>query len=163
MVDATAIVLVLVLLGVANGTPIIATKLLGNHLAAPLDGGLQLRDGQPLFGASKTIRGVVLSLPCTALAAWLLGFPWPLGAALAAASLAGDLLSSFLKRRLGMALHAQFLCLDQIPEALLPMLLLHRPLNLAGPDIVAALVAFVLLELLLSRVLFWLKLRDRPY
>ena len=47
----------------------------------------------------------------------------PLVKILAAASMAGDLLASFLKRRFGLKVHAQAIGLDQIPEALLPLLL----------------------------------------
>src|SRR5579863_2716202 len=93
---------ILVLLGIANGTPIFAKKLLGDRFRMPLDGGLSLPDGKPLFGASKTIRGVVVSLSCTALVSPLLGFDSISGASFAAASLAGDLISSFVKRRLGL-------------------------------------------------------------
>ena len=98
--DHLLLLRLMVLLAVANGAPIIATKLLGARLAAPLDGGVRLRDGARLFGASKTVRGVVASVGCSALVAPLLGFDWEVGAGFAAASLAGDLLSSFLKRRL---------------------------------------------------------------
>ncbi len=73
----------LLLLVVANGVPVLGKKIFGATLGRPFDGGMQLRDGHPLFGPSKTVRGVVF--------------------------------------------------------------------------------AFILLELLLSRVLFRLRLRDRPY
>ena len=63
----------MVLLGLANGTPVIAKKILGTILARPLDGGMNLADGQPLFGDSKTIRGVVLSIIVTTLGAPLIG------------------------------------------------------------------------------------------
>src|SRR5919199_706878 len=116
MVDPLLLLRVLLLIGVANGTPIFATKLLGDRLAAPLDFGLVLPDGKPLFGASKTIRGIVVAIACTTLAALLLGFEAGIGAGLAAASLAGDLLASFMKRRLGLPPHAQAFLLDQIPE-----------------------------------------------
>ena len=49
----------LVLLVVANGTAVIAKKLLGAAFARPLDGGALFVDGQPIFGPSKTIRGIV--------------------------------------------------------------------------------------------------------
>lgn len=163
MPDLILIVRVLLLLGVANGAPILASRLLGGRFGRPLDGGITLADGRPLFGASKTIRGLVLSIVCTALAAILLGFDWVAGAGLGATSMAGDLVSSFVKRRLGLGLHARATGLDQIPEALLPMLLLQARLNLSAADIVVALVAFTALELVLSRLLFLLHVRDRPY
>jgi hypothetical protein len=154
---------VLVLLGVANSTPIFATRLFGKRFSAPLDGALKLADGRPLFGPSKTVRGLVLSLVCTTLAALLLDFEWITGAGLAAASMLGDLLSSFLKRRLGLRAHSQAFGLDQIPESLLPLLLLREHLGLGYADIALIVAAFIVLELILSRLLYTLHIRDRPY
>jgi CDP-2,3-bis-(O-geranylgeranyl)-sn-glycerol synthase len=153
----------LVLLGVANGAPVFATWLFGKRFGAPLDGGLKFPDGRPLFGPSKTVRGLALSIACTTLAAALLGFEWIAGAGLAAASMLGDLLSSFIKRRLGLRAHSQAIGLDQIPESLLPLLLLQEHLSLGSGDIALIVTAFIVLELVLSRVLFRLHIRDRPY
>lgn len=154
---------ILILLGVANGTPIFATRLFGKRFNAPLDGGLKLPDGRPLFGPSKTVRGLVLSVACTTLAAPLLGFEWISGAGLASASMFGDLLSSFIKRRLGLRAHSQAPGLDQIPESLLPLLVLRQHLGLGYGDIAIIAAAFIVLELVLSRLLFRLHIRDRPY
>ena len=118
---------VLLLLGIANTVPILATRLLGGRFGTPLDGGLVLPDGQPLFGASKTIRGLVLSIPLTAAIAVLIGFDWMTGAGLAAALHGrGSPLEFRQAAASGMPLHGQAFGLDQIPEALLPMLL-FRP------------------------------------
>lgn len=163
MIDALPILRVLLLLGVANGMPVLARKLLRDRFGMPVDGGVTLPDGRPLFGASKTIRGLVLSVASTALAAGLIGPDAATGALLAAASMLGDLASSFVKRRLGLGPHAQAFGLDQIPEALLPMLLLPASLGLSAADIAVALAAFILLEMALSRLLFRLGIRDRPY
>jgi CDP-2,3-bis-(O-geranylgeranyl)-sn-glycerol synthase len=157
------IVEILILLGVANGTPIFASRLLGKRFNAPLDGGLKLPDGRPLFGPSKTVRGLVLSVVCTMLAAALLGFEWITGAGLASASMFGDLLSSFIKRRLGLRVHSQAFGLDQVPESLLPLLVLRQHLGLGYGDIVIIIATFIVLELLLSRLLYRLHVRDRPY
>jgi CDP-archaeol synthase len=97
------------------------------------------------------------------LAAPLLGFEWLTGAAFATASMVGDLLSSFAKRRLGLQVHAQALGVDQIPEALLPLLLLRMQLDLSGMEIIVIVVAFIALELALSPLLYKLHIRDRPY
>jgi hypothetical protein len=78
-------------------------------------------------------------------------------------AMAGDLLSSFLKRRRGLPPSSQALGLDQIPESLLPQFACIDPLGLTIADIVAGVVIFLVGELLLSRLLFKLKLRDRPY
>lgn len=154
---------VLVLLGIANGTPIFATWLFGKHFGAALDGGLKFLDDRPLFGPSKTVRGLVLSVVCTAFVATLLGFQWITGAGLAAASMLGDLLSSFTKRRLGMRAHSQAFGLDQIPECLLPLLLLREQLGLGSGDIAFLVATFIALELVLSRLLYKLHIRKQPY
>ncbi len=163
MSDPVLLVTLLVLLGIANGAPILATKLFKNRLAMPLDGWLKLSDGRPLFGASKTIRGIVISIACTTVAAVILGFGWAVGATLAAASMVGDLASSFVKRRLGLKVHAQAFGLDQIPEALLPLLLLQSRLDLSGIDIAVLVAAFMLFEAVLSYFLFKLRIREQPY
>ena len=59
----------LVLLTMANGTPVIAKKLLTGLLPSPIDGGTTLSDGRPLFGSSKTLRGLVVSVVATTLSA----------------------------------------------------------------------------------------------
>ncbi len=163
MADPVLLLRVLILIGVANSAPVLATRILGGRLSRPLDGGIRFFDGRPLFGASKTIRGIVAALAATSLSAPLLGFDWTTGAAVAAAALTGDLVSSFTKRRLGLAVHAQAIALDQIPEVLLPLLLLRPALDLGFLDIVVVIAIFMLLEAVLSRILFRLGVRDRPY
>ncbi len=154
---------ILLLLGIANGVPIFAKRLFGQRFGAPLDGGLKFPDGQPLLGPAKTVRGLVLSVACTTLAAPLLGFEWITGAGLASTSMLGDLLSSFIKRRLGLHAHSQALGLDQVPESLLPLLVLQQHLDLDFGDMAIIVAAFIVLELVLSRLLFRLHIRDRPY
>lgn len=154
---------VLLLLGVANFAPIVATRLLGARFATPLDGGLQLRDGYRLFGAGKTVRGVLVSVCCTTGAAPLLDTDAVLGAALAMGAMAGDLLASFCKRRLGLRVHARAFGLDQVPEVLLPLLLLRPWLPLQWREVAIVVLVFVLLDILMSRVLYLLHIRERPY
>lgn len=163
MSDPVLILKILLLLGVANGTPIFAKNLLKNRFAMPVDCNLVLPDGQPLLGSSKTFRGLVVSIFCTACAAFLLDLGWSMGVAIAAFSMLGDLLSSFVKRRLRLKPHAQAFGLDQIPEALLPLLAVQANLGLTVTDIAILLIAFVVLEVILSRVLYRLGIRDRPY
>jgi CDP-2,3-bis-(O-geranylgeranyl)-sn-glycerol synthase len=75
----------------------------------------------------------------------------------------GDLASSFVKRRLGRRTHSQALGLDQVPESLLPLLLLQERLALGAGEMALIVALFVALELMLSRLLFRWHLRDRPY
>lgn len=153
----------LLLLGVANGTPIFAKTILKKRFDAPIDFGLVLPDGEPLLGESKTFRGIVVAVACTVLAAPLLGIDWRLGAGIALLSMLGDLASSFVKRRLHLKPHSQAFGLDQLPEALLPLLLFKTALDLTYTDILAVTALFVAFEIVLSRLLFRLKVRDRPW
>jgi CDP-2,3-bis-(O-geranylgeranyl)-sn-glycerol synthase len=153
----------MILLTLANGTPVVAYKILGRRLAWPLDGGIKFFDGRPLLGASKTIRGIALSLLVSAAGAPLIGLDARIGAVVAGAAMAGDLLSSFVKRRLGLPPSSRATGLDQIPESLFPLLACREVLALSAADIGAGVGIFLVGEVLLSRLLYRLRLRDRPY
>ncbi len=153
----------LVLLTVANGTPIAAKRIFGARFASPFDGGAKFPDGRPWLGPSKTIRGVLASIVVTTLAAPLLGLDFAIGAVVAISAMAGDLFSSFVKRRMNLLPSSQAIGLDQVPESLFPMLACRNALSLTAIDIVLGLAIFFVGELVLSRVLFWLRFRDRPY
>jgi|SRR5512139_1803505 CDP-2,3-bis-(O-geranylgeranyl)-sn-glycerol synthase len=163
MMNYTALAQALILLSVANGSPVIAKRILGEAFSTPVDGGARFFDGRPLLGPSKTIRGVLISLVVTAFAAPLIGLQFKTGLLAATAAMAGDLLSSFLKRRLALAPSSKATGLDQIPEALFPLLACRSELSLAAVDIVAGCVIFLVGEILLSHLFFRLRLRDRPY
>ena len=158
-----ALAQLLILLSLANGSPVIAKRIFGENYAAPIDGNTRFVDRRPLLGPSKTIRGVVVSLLVTALGAMLLGFQFWLGLLVASAAMAGDLLSSFLKRRLRLAPSSKATGLDQIPESLFPLLACRSVLSLTWIDIAVGCAIFFAGEVLLSRLFFWLRLRDRPY
>ena len=79
----------------ANGTPVVAKKVFGPHFAFPLDAGILLFGGRPVFGPSKTIRGVIASVVVTAIGGLFLGPNPEFGALVAGVAMAGDLLSSF--------------------------------------------------------------------
>ena len=153
----------IVLLTLANGAPVVAKKLLGSRFAFALDGGLLLFDGQPIFGASKTVRGIVTSIVVTAVGGVLLGLGYELGALMAIVAMAGDLFSSFLKRRMKMLPSSQALGLDQVPESLFPLLACRESLGLSYADIVVVVLMFFVGELAISRVLYVLRIRDQPY
>ncbi len=115
----------LLLLAVANMAPIGATWLLGSRWSHPLDGGCRFVDGRPLLGPSKTWRGLAAAVLGCTVAAPLMGLPASAGAALGLLAMAGDAASSFAKRRLGIASGGRATGLDQVPEALLPLLALR--------------------------------------
>ena len=154
---------ILLLLACANGAPVLAKKLLGSRYRAPLDGGLCLWDNRPLFGPSKTWRGLVSALLATGAGAVVLGVPFWLGIGFAALSMIGDLLSSFTKRRMGLPSSSMALALDQVPEALLPVLAFSGYFALQGHEVVVAVVLFFVAQLLVSPLLYLLRWRDRPH
>jgi CDP-archaeol synthase len=153
----------LILLVVANGTAVAAKKFLGVAFAHPLDGGARFVDGQPLFGPSKTIRGIVLSVLATSICAALMGLGWRVGILVSTFAMAGDLFSSFVKRRLHLASSSMAIGLDHIPESLFPLLASRLLLPLSILDIVAGVTIFVVGGLILSPILFKLNLRDEPH
>jgi CDP-diglyceride synthetase len=153
----------LALLTLANGTPIIAKKIFGPRFARPLDGGIIFFDGRPLFGHSKTIRGITASILIATASAPFIGLDLTIGAIVAGAAMAGDLFSSFVKRRLNFPPSSRALGLDQIAESLFPMLACREALSLTIPDIALGVGVFFIGELILSRLLYRFHLRDKPY
>lgn len=153
----------LVLIAVANATPLFLKKAMGNALAWPLDGGATFADGRRLLGASKTIRGIVASLLATPALSLLMGLGWELGALVAVFAMAGDLLSSFMKRRIGLPPSSQAIGLDQIPESLLPFIAARALVPITIIDMIAGTAIFFVGVIVLSRILYRLRLRDEPY
>lgn len=161
--DIDPILNVLIVLGLANGAPILAARLLGERLATPIDKDRCAADGYRWLGASKTWRGLA--------SAYLLGLPVALGLGFSLAtalsmislSMLGDLCSSFIKRRCGLAASSRAIGLDQIPEAGLPVIFLWVQKSLTPIEGLLVVVAFLAIEMLLSRLLFHWHIRKRPY
>ena len=153
----------LLLIIVANGVPVILRAALGRRLSRPIDFGYCLPDNRPLLGVSKTWRGVVSSVLGTAAAAVILGYAPETGALVAVYAMAGDALSSFVKRRIGLAPHSMAPLLDQVPESLLPAVMMRHSFGVDTEAIIILVAAFVAAVLLLSVVLFKLGVRKKPY
>jgi CDP-2,3-bis-(O-geranylgeranyl)-sn-glycerol synthase len=158
-----ALLQALFLIALANGAPVIAKKVFGPRFAWPLDAGVTLFDRRPLFGPSKTIRGILIAILVTTGGAPLVGLRPAIGAAVAAAAMAGDLISSFVKRRLSWPPSSRALLLDQVPESLFPLLACRDVLALSFLDIALCMAVFFVGELGLSRLLYRAHLRDEPY
>ena len=137
-----AILQSLILISAANGAPVLFARLLGTRFARPIDGGVVLRDGHPLLGRSKTWRGVAAAILLAACVAVLMSLPWQLGALAAASAMAGDCLSSFVKRRFGLEPSSMTLGLDQVPESLLPAVACSAYLPLGPVDVLAIVLVF---------------------
>ncbi|HIE18109.1 TPA: CDP-2,3-bis-(O-geranylgeranyl)-sn-glycerol synthase [Candidatus Bathyarchaeota archaeon] len=151
----------------ANGAPVIFGG------GKPIDMGKTFWDGKPLFGSHKTIRGFVLGLAIGTLVGWaqealapnvglprgnaLLGFILSLGAMI------GDLLGSFLKRRLDLKPGAPLPISDQMDFVLVALLFgaLIEP-----PTLTAALIILILtgpIHLLVNIAAYLLRLKKTPW
>jgi CDP-archaeol synthase len=138
----------LLLLILANSLPVVSARMLGERWTAPLDLGLHLPDGRRVLGSHKTWRGIVVAAAGCAIASSLSGLHWWTGVSFAALSLFGDALSSLCKRRLGLVPGHNVLLLDQLPEAVLPLLALRGSLALHPTAIAAVAGVFTLLDVL---------------
>ena len=147
----------LLLLLAANGTPVAIAQLLGPRWAWPLDADCRFSDGRPLLGPHKTWRGLAAGTLAAALAGNLIGTGFARGAAFGALALAGDLASSFLKRRLGRSPGRETWLLDQFPESLLPLVALRQPLGLGPSEIVGTALLFAVFDVVVTRA--WNALR----
>ncbi len=129
----------------ANGAPV----LFGG--GRPIDGGKKFLDGKPIFGPHKTVRGFASGLLIGTFVGWVqevyglsvglqqgstvLGFALSLGALL------GDLLGSFIKRRMSLRPGAHLPLSDQL-DFVLAALLFSLPVK--PPSIMYALIIVVL-------------------
>ena len=134
-----------------------------SRLETAIDFGYILPDKKPLFGRSKTWRGVAGAIVLTSVAALLLGYSLSTGVQVAIFAVMGDMFSSFIKRRLGMAPSSMAPLLDQVPESLLPAVMLMDTFSLDAEAIIILVGMFIVAELMLSYVLFKLGIRNRPY
>ena len=153
----------LALIIIANGAPIVISVLLKDVFNTAIDFGHKLPDNNPIFGDSKTWRGIIAACILTAAIAWLMGYSPQTGLLVAVYAVLGDLTSSFIKRRLGMPASSMAPLLDQIPESLFPALMLAEAFNLDILSIIQLVLIFIIIELLLSRVLYKWGVRKRPY
>lgn len=153
----------IVLMFIANGAPVIAKRLLRQRLSYPIDCGVKFFDGQRLLGPSKTMRGVLSSILVTSVCAPFVGLEWKIGIVVASAAMAGDSFSSFVKRRLGLPPSSRATGLDQVPESLFPLLSCRSMLALTIADIAMGVVLFFVGEIVLSRLLYRLRVRGHPY
>ena len=160
---STALLHLLLLIMVANGVPVVMRYLLGRRLDYPLDMGKKFIDGKRILGPAKTWRGLFFSILFTTLAAIFLGVDAIIGATIAFYAMLGDLFSSFIKRRFGMRSSSMAPLLDQVPESFIPAYFMMSTFALGSKDIVFLVVAFIILELLLSKILYKLGIRRTPY
>ena len=154
---------VLVLILVANGAPVMATYLFSHRMPLPIDFGLRLNDQQYLFGITKTWRGLFSSLIITSIVSGFMGYGIYSGLLIALLAMSGDLVSSFIKRRLKKASSSQFLFLDQIPESFFPALGMMQVISLSLIQVIVITAVFTIMELVLSYLFYQIGIRKKPY
>lgn len=153
----------LLLIIIANGSPILIRWLLNDGFNLTVDLGQTLPDKKRIFGPSKTWRGIFTALPATSAAAWFLGHSLETGMMVAIYAMLGDLFSSFIKRRLSMPPSSMAPLLDQVPESLFPAAMMMKAFDLDFSSMIQLVLTFIIVELALSHVLYRWGLRKRPY
>lgn len=93
----------------------------------------------------------------------VLGFVASAGALMALGAMAGDALSSFIKRRLAIPSSGRAYALDQIPEALVPLLLVQFLVPIPPFVVVTVTFLFLVLEPPMARISQQVGFRDQPY
>jgi len=121
-----------VMLVLANGAPVVAARILGEHWDQPVDGNRLWSDGRPVLGKSKTWRGLVSGCLACALFSLATGPGFLFGALFGFLGLSGDMISSFIKRRMGLQSSAR--ALDCRPIRRLMKLLIMSPDNPRNPN-----------------------------
>ena len=157
---------ILALLWAINFVPPLLTFFFEDQWNTPLDLGYRFPDGHPLLGSHKTFRGFLAGVGAGLLAGVLMGIPWWLGLGAGLLSMAGDLASSFLKRRFGISSGDIVPVLDQGFEGLFPFFVLAPYYLLSIGETLLLLVVFSLGafigSLFLNRVLLSLPFENYP-
>lgn len=148
----TAVAMSLLLLIAANGAPWLAGRLCRDWANLPVDFSLSWPNGQRVLGEHKTWRGLLAAVLASTAVARILGLGFALGARFGALAMAGDALSSGLKRRRALPPGTDVIGLDQMPEALLPLLICAQELQLGLPDILMTTFLFMALDLGTARL-----------
>jgi uncharacterized protein len=132
----------LAMLWAINTAPLVLAYFLEGRWKTPLDLGKRLPDGKPLFGPHKTIRGAAAGILTGGLVGMFMGIPFGYGIAAGLLGISGDLLSSFIKRRLDLQSGTDVPGLDQFIEGLFPLVLLQSVLGLSSPGSALVLLLF---------------------
>jgi len=134
-----------------NGLPPLVGILVNDRFNQPIDGGRLWLDSKPVFGSHKTIRGLFASLLGGTALFSLLGVAWWCAALAALLAMAGDLLSSFIKRRRTLASGEDVVILDQFFESFFPVFFLNFFVSLSLIQFCTVLICFIFIAYWFSR------------
>jgi len=152
---------VVIFLLFVNAVPGILGFLLPEMGDQPLDGGYRFRDGFLLLGKHKTIRGLAGGIFSGGALAAVVGIPSLIGLTAGLLSMIGDIMSSFIKRRLMLAEGTQSPVLDQILEAGFPLVFFHWTLSMPWLQVIECFLFFFAVDQAAS-VLFQKIVRPSP-
>jgi len=151
----------------ANGAPV----LFGGGRS--IDGGRKFRDGNPVFGSHKTVRGFVSGLVIGTFVGWVqetyglsVGLPQGstvLGFTLSLGALLGDLLGSFIKRRMNLEPGEHLPLSDQL-DFVLVALLFSLPVQPPNPTYAVIIVVLTApIHYMVNVMAYLLKLKKTPW
>ncbi len=141
----------------ANAAPVLAGG------GRPLDGGEVWRDGRPLLGSHKTVRGT-LSGVAVGTVVGLIQLQPIRGLLLSVGAIGGDLIIAFVKRRLGLKPGAPFPVADQLGFIIVAVALSSLvPPYLTWERVVAILVATIPIHFISNFFAWVLKLKSHPW
>jgi len=135
----------------------------------PINGGRNFRNGRPIFGPRKTFRGFFAGLIIGTLVSFLQGYLSGnfkvilLGFMLSLGALTGDLVESFIKRRLGRTPGAPLPVADQL-DFILGAILFSIPVS--PPPLAVALTIVIItppIHLLTNFLAYLLGLKKEPW
>jgi len=140
----------------ANAAPVLCGG------GAPLDGGRTFLDHRPLLGSHKTVRGTLSGIVVGSLTGLIQGDPLR-GFLLSCGAVGGDLLTSFVKRRLNLKPGAPLPVFDQLGFILGAIALVSLVSPPSREMIITILVATLPIHFLSNLFAFLLKIKEKPW
>lgn len=153
----------------ANASPVIFGG------GKPIDCGKKFLDGKPIFGSHKTYRGLISGLLIGTLVGWMQEFLAPninlpkgsvfLGFALSVGALLGDLMGSFIKRRLNLKPGSPLPVVDQIDFVIAALIfaLIVEPSSLSISKAIIIVALTFPIHVLANFIAYMLHLKDNPW
>lgn len=156
---------------IANATPVVSVKIIGR--STPLDRGLHAWDNKRILGDGKTVEGLVSGIivgASSGIPAYFLTNVFrsifePL--ALSAGAMVGDILGSFIKRRIGLERGRPLPPIDQLGFLLSALFFSYMfyglPSWVSLDVFIILLIITFFLHIATNYVAYILRLKDRPY
>lgn len=152
--------------GVANCTPIFASKIpLLNQWTYPIDF-YQTYRGKRIFGDHKTIRGLItgiLAAIATAAIQQSTFNPIIFGTTCAVGALGGDAVKSFFKRQFGIASGKKWFPFDQLDYIIGGIIATSFFIRLSIFEYITIVLIWFFLHIISSKIGYFLKLKSVPY